>query len=241
MIKSTCVSIICDNNYLFDNINEILSKYEVEFCLFYSPRSPLSDDRKRNSTLIDLKSKGHVSNLINRSSLVLSCHCMQIFPNDLVDSVRCYNLHPGYNPFNRGWYPQVFAIINNTTIGATLHEIDNFLDHGKIIDQEVVKIDDGDTSLSVYQRVQEVEISILRRNIKGLIENTYSSEYPSEEGKVNLKKDFNSLLALDLDNVGTLEDHIKLLRALTHPPYWNAFYKDEEGRKIYVRIETRKE
>ena len=75
-------------------------------------------------------------------------------------------LHPGYNPYNRGWYPQVFAILNNTVIGATLHEIDDLLDHGDIIDQEYVPITDYDTSLSVYEKVQSVEIKILRRNLQ---------------------------------------------------------------------------
>ena len=42
----------------------------------------------------------------------ISAHCKQIFPAKLVENVRCYNIHPGYNPYNRGWFPQVFSIIN---------------------------------------------------------------------------------------------------------------------------------
>ena len=162
---------------------------------------------------------------------------MQIFLVDSYKSVRCYNLHPGYNPYNRGWYPQVFAILNNTVVGATLHEIDDLLDHGDIIDQEYVQITDYDTSLSVYEKVQSVEIKILKRNLQKLIDNSYSKFKPVEEGRVNLKKDFNDLLELDLENVDSLANHLKHLRALSHPPYWNAHFTDHKGRKIYVRVE----
>ncbi len=68
--------------------------------------------------------------------LFISLHCKQIFPQRLTDNYRCINIHPGYNPYNRGWFPQVFSILNKNTAGVTIHEIDQELDHGPIIYQE---------------------------------------------------------------------------------------------------------
>ena len=91
--------------------------------------------------------------LIENFDLIISVHCKQLFPAKLVNFVRCINIHPGYNPINRGWYPQVFAIINENKIGATIHEIDAELDHGPIIVREFVEQFDYDTSIDIYERV----------------------------------------------------------------------------------------
>lgn len=41
-------------------------------------------------------------------SLIISAHCKQIFPSNIVNNKLCINIHPGLNPYNRGWFPQVF-------------------------------------------------------------------------------------------------------------------------------------
>ena len=47
-----------------------------------------------------------VSNITKNYNLVMSIHCKQLFPTELVNNVRCVNVHPGLNPYNRGWFPQ---------------------------------------------------------------------------------------------------------------------------------------
>jgi len=81
---------------------------------------------------LNLKNNDNVKFILENYDLVLSIHCKQLFPPILVENVKCINVHPGYNPINRGWFPQVFSIINDLPIGATIHEIDNELDNGKI-------------------------------------------------------------------------------------------------------------
>lgn len=168
--------------------------------------------------------------------VVFSIHCKRIFPSSILGLARFYNLHPGLNPHNRGWFPQVFHILNGLPIGATLHEIDAELDHGRIVGQTPIQTFAWDTSKTIYDRVLEAEIALMRDHLKSILENDYSANFPVAEGNVNWKRDFDSLCELDMTAVGSLSDHIDYLRALSHFPYRNAFFCDEAGKKIYVEL-----
>ena len=51
------------------------------------------------------------------------------------------------------------------------------------------------------------------------------------------KKDFERLCVLDLKKVATFEEFIDHLRAVSHGKYRNAYFYDNDGNKIYVKIE----
>jgi len=136
----------------------------------------------------------------------------------------------------------VFSIINKMPIGATIHEIDQKLDHGGIIAQEYVNIDSFDTSESLYNKVVSKEIELLELNIESIIIGNYNVTIPSQEGNLNFKKDFNKLLKLDLDEQITVGVLIDRLRALTHGAFNNAYFIDPStGKKIFIGISLRPE
>lgn len=194
------------------------------------------------NTIVALDIKKHYQSVIDKYDLVISAHCKQIFPTELVEACNCINIHPGYNPYNRGWYPQVFSILNSEPLGATIHEIDAEIDHGKIIDHELVPLNKSDTSLTAYNRVRQAEFRLIRKNLKNIVSGSYTAFVPDSEGNVNLKKDFSNLLELPLDKKMTLGKTIDLLRALTHPPYKNAYFiNPESGKKIWVSINLEEE
>ena len=115
--------------------------------------------------------------------------------------------------------------------------MDSQIDHGAIIDQKEVRIKSTDTSLELYARVLEAEKELVRRNLKKLVSGEYQAVQPEFAGKLNNIVDFRDLCALDLDAIGTLRDHLNLLRALSHGNWKNAYFKDEAGRKVFVKIE----
>lgn len=197
------------------------------------------DERRRAElgvSRVDVKRQG--DELGERFDLVVSAHCKQIFPPALVHRARCVNLHPGLNPHNRGWYPQVFSILNGRPLGATLHEIDEQLDHGAVIEQEQVPLHAWDTSLSAYERVQAAEERILQRRLADVVEGTYVARMPAEEGNVNLLRDFEQLRRLDLEAPVTLGAALDRLRALSHGAFRNAYFVDPAtGRRVWVRVE----
>jgi dTDP-4-amino-4,6-dideoxyglucose formyltransferase len=237
------VLIIIDNIKQYDRIkNLIISKKreDVDFVFCHSNLKTEiwdhPDFKDSTNSTIDLKK--NIQEIINRFELVISVHCLQYFPKELVQNVRCINVHPGYNPINRGWYPQVFSIIKDLPIGATIHEIDEKLDHGKIIARKIVDKYIWDTSLTIYERVLEAELELFVNNFDLIIDNTYDLIEPESEGNIFLKKDFDFLCQLDLEESGKFIDFYNKLRALSHSDYKNAFFIDKEtGRKVYVKIE----
>lgn len=224
---------------------EIFSKKEfdsIEYCI--SPPS-----KKKNFLpfcpqvfFLNLKDTDVIDTLLDKYSLIISIHCKQIFPKKLVEGTRCINVHPGYNPINRGWYPQVFAIINNLELGATIHEIDEKIDHGAIIARKKVPLYNWDSSLTAYNRVLDAEIELLRDNIKSIVDNTYSSFEMESIGNFFSRQDFVDLREINLDEKVSMKTAIDKLRALTHGTFKNAYFLDKEtGKRIYLRLDLEEE
>jgi methionyl-tRNA formyltransferase len=237
------ILVISDNEKLCTQFNSLLIEASFKDVNWSFAISPFSDRAKFVSSInkeiwvVDLKDKTNVYLITKKFDLVFSIHCKQLFPPNLVNSVKCINIHPGYNPINRGWYPQVFSIIHNLPIGATIHEIDEHLDHGVIIDREFVEKFTSDTSESLYNRIITKEVELLRKNLKNIIYNTYVSFKPENEGNLFLKKDFNDLREICLDKPINPLDLINHLRALTHGEFKNVYFIDPvSNKKIYISI-----
>lgn len=222
----------------FVNSNECYSKFRFSISI-----SPFSDINKFEEVIkshvfvFDLKDKSNIDFIIMNYDLVISIHCKQLFPKQMVNAIKCINVHPGFNPINRGWYPQVFAIINNLPIGATIHEIDEHLDHGNVIDQDFVEKESFDTSLSLYNKIQELEKVLIKNNLMKILMNEYSSYPPKGDDNLFLKSDFRNLCKLNLDENMRVGETINLLRALTHGDYNNAYFVDEKtNKKVFIKV-----
>lgn len=238
-MKKTSVLVISDNEELIKYILALMHKKkfdsfsEIEIRYSSVNKSP---DRLENMGLRQVDVKAQARSLIETYDLIISAHCKQIFPPVLVNSVRCVNVHPGLNPFNRGWYPQIFSIINKKPIGATIHVMDEQIDNGEIIIQEEVDLYESDTSKDVYERVVEAEKKLLGTHLENIIKGDYSSKKVAASGNYNSPADFLELCELNLSSVGTLREHIDLLRALSHGEHNNAYFYDATGTKVYVRM-----
>jgi methionyl-tRNA formyltransferase len=234
------VLVISDNPTLVKGLSELVrsdkySAYSFEFKC--SKGSEEAIGKALNATVTAVRVKTEWNVIISNFDLVLSLHCKQLFPAEMVAKVRCVNVHPGLNPHNRGWYPQVFSILNGKPTGATIHEIDEQLDHGNIIAQAEVENNVWDTSIDIYNRVLEKEIELLNLHLPAILSGRYETIEPSEEGNLNLKKDFDALCELQLDKQQSIAETVDLLRALTHGQYHNAYFIDPKtGKKVYVSV-----
>ena len=187
-------------------------------------------------TSIDVKDLRVVNYIIDSYDLVISAHCKQIFPKDLVENVRCINVHPGLNPHNRGWFPQVFSIINKKPIGCTIHLMNSEVDDGDILFQSEIKIEEDETSLCVYNRVINEEKKLLKEKFKNILDENYVATPPCIKGNYNSISDFRKLTELDLESRGTLRQHLDLLRALSHGDFKNGYFLNSDGKKVYVTL-----
>lgn len=243
-VKYHNVLVISDNLFLITAFHQLsLSFKGLSFTYACSKNNiALLNNPELPVELRVVEVKTQYEDIAARYDLVFSLHCKQLFPVELVSRVKCINVHPGYNPYNRGWFPQVFSILNKLPSGATIHEIDEKLDHGHIIARSEVKTHSWQTSLDIYNNVQQKEVELLKEYLGAILQGSYTTFAPEEEGNVNLKKDFNDLCRLDLSETITMGAAIDKLRALTHGNYPNAFYTDAEtGAKVFVKITLEKE
>jgi len=241
------ILLLTDNDELLNRFKKLIEEKKLDnsnnflFNYAYSPNNKAFIEKYQNTEWIKpLKVKEGIDFLINEYDLIISLHCKQIFPSELVEKVKCINIHPGLNPNNRGWFPQVFSIINGLPCGATIHEIDEKLDHGPIICQKEVLIEMYDTSLTAYDKILNAEIELLNDNFENILKLEYET-FTKDEGNLNLKKDFDALCEIDINQNDTFLNHINKLRALTHGDYANAYFIDGKGNKIFLKLEMRKE
>ncbi|SCM83629.1 conserved hypothetical protein [uncultured Sporomusa sp.] len=236
------VLIFSDNPFLLEKLLEIIKEKKIDKLInFKIASSPFSNIMLGSLKVEKINIIDNLDYLINNFNLIISAHCKQIFPSELIEKVKCINIHPGLNPFNRGWYPQVFSIINKLPVGATIHEMDDEIDHGHIIIQKEVQCHSYDTSETVYNRVLEMELILFEQVIEKILNNKYDITTPVSDGNINLKSDFNEICNIDLKKDYTGQEFIDLLRALTHGNYNNAYFYDEDGNKIFVKISLQKE
>lgn len=241
--KKKHVLVVSDNESLIQFFAELLEEMSkavagTTFVFACAPwNKALSGKKVGAYTVGAVDVKKDFEAILSTYDLVISAHCKQLFPAPLTNGVTCINIHPGLNPYNRGWYPQVFSIINGLPLGATIHEIDEEIDHGAIIDQQKVEINSYDTSLDAYERVQEAEKKLLERSLESILKGNYTKTKMSDEGNLNLKKDFEALREINLDEKTTYGQAIDKFRALTHGSFKNAyFYDDKTGKRIFVSI-----
>ncbi|HAA77877.1 TPA: formyl transferase [Candidatus Latescibacteria bacterium] len=178
-----------------------------------------------------------------KPDLLLSIHFGYILPDIILDlpPQGCVNLHPGYLPYTRGTYPNVWSIVDDTPAGVTLHYMDRGIDTGDLIARREVEILPTDTGHSLYDRLQKAEFELFLDTWPQLLGGQPPrSPQNTEEGSQHRKRDVDRIDCIDLDDTYRAGDLIDILRARTFPPYKGAYFL-HEGRRIYLRLELAEE
>ncbi|MDD3014475.1 MAG: dTDP-4-amino-4,6-dideoxyglucose formyltransferase [Candidatus Gastranaerophilales bacterium] len=234
--------VVTDNKYLYQTFFNVCKNKNIKLDYYCSNDSDnIFANELSAGTIKKISVKEDYNFLLKNYYMGFSCHSKQIFPKQLVNKIVCVNIHPGLNPYNRGWYPQVFSIINKKPIGVTVHLMDEKIDHGAIIYQEELTISENETSLQVYERLLKLEKDIIEKNIDNILSQNYESFFPENNGNYNSIKDFQKLCQIDLNEKLTFKEAIDRLRALLHQPFKNAYFIDSNNNKIYLRLELLKE
>jgi len=87
------------------------------------------------------------------------------------------NMHPGILPFNRGLDNIKWAILEGMPQGVTTHLIDENIDRGKLLQQELIKIYKDDSLLDLHLRIQNLEQKLMVNAINILKISPLSSLY----------------------------------------------------------------
>ena len=98
---------------------------------------------------------------------------MQILPTRLVDAwaERTLNIHHSFLPSFVGARPYHQAHLRGVKlVGATCHYVTADLDEGPIIEQDVIRVDHGDTVDDTVRKGRDVEKAVLARGLRWHLE-----------------------------------------------------------------------
>jgi methionyl-tRNA formyltransferase len=153
------------------------------------------------------------------------------------------NVHTGYLPWCRGAHPNVWAIVDQTIAGVTIHKIDKSIDAGPIIARKGVDISPLDTGETLYKRLIETAIFTFKSEwprIRNDLENNnleFIQDPRVRKGSYHYAADVKEVDDLESQfGTDTIHDIVNVLRARTFRGHKSAYIRDKEGNKVYVRV-----
>lgn len=146
------------------------------------------------------------------------------------------NFHPALLPRNRGWFPHVYNLKDDTPAGVALHRIFANADAGDIWALRAVPTLPTDTASELYNRLQveivglfkEVWPQILRGEIQAVEQDHSISTY-------NKKNAIAELDEIDLNSNVNVREFLNHLRSRTFNKKGFAYFF-LEGKKISISI-----
>lgn len=132
----------------------------------------------------------------------------KIIPKEILDLTEygAINIHPSLLPKYRGPSPIQYPILNgDSETGITIMLLDEKMDHGVILNQKIVKIEQNETDFSLAEKLKSVGAALLVETIplwidKKIIpsvqneeEATYTELLTREHGKINWDEDVKTI------------------------------------------------
>lgn len=105
--------------------------------------------------------------------VIVLARYMQVLPDDLCSeyAARIINIHHSFLPSFKGARPYHQAHERGVKlIGATCHYATSALDEGPIIEQDVIRIDHGDSVASLRNAGKDIEKAVLARGLRWHLE-----------------------------------------------------------------------
>lgn len=174
--------------------------------------------------------------------LLLSAGYRHIVPRCVLEEIEItLNCHTSYLPYARGANSNVWSIIEDGPVGVTIHEMIQEVDAGPLVAQRYVPVYPDDNGRSLYIRLIDATVGLLQDEWLAIREGTYdTTNNPIEHGSYHKSSEFQNLCEIDLELEAPVADVIDKLRALTFPPFKNAYF-ERDGTRYYVDINIRRE
>jgi methionyl-tRNA formyltransferase len=138
--------------------------------------------------------------------------------------------HPTLLPEGRGRASIPWAIIKGLEqTGVTFFKMDEGVDTGKILSQQIIPIDNSETATTLYEKVNDAHVELFLNTLPQLKSGNYSLKEQDEskatywEGRTPADGEITPEMSI--------EEVDRLVRATTKP-YPGAFYIDDFGNKV---------
>ena len=171
-----------------------------------------------------------------KPDVLLSVHFGYRVGAGLLSSTPAFNLHPGYLPYNRGLYPNVWALAEGTPAGVTLHRMDPGIDTGEIVAQRRTEVLPTDTGESLYHRLERDELALFREAWPSVRTGTFLASAQPAGGTSHTGADLVGLDRLDPDQRMSVRELVDRLRARTFPPHPGCYLEGKDGRRVHLRL-----
>ncbi|MBA3907077.1 MAG: formyltetrahydrofolate deformylase, partial [Pseudonocardiales bacterium] len=146
-----------------DTLGDIVAAHGVPFHYIPFPPDAKAEAFDQVRKLVDA---------IEPDAVVLA-RFMQILPPELCDAWagRALNIHHSFLPSFVGARPYHQAHARGVKlIGATCHYVTPDLDAGPILEQDVIRVDHGDTVADMVRRGRDIERLVLARGLRWHLE-----------------------------------------------------------------------
>ena len=219
-------------------VKVLAEKYGIEICqpekIEKRASSYRSEDGEEGKVLFDY-CKLKIENC--KPDLIIVAAYGQILPKEILEIPKngCFNIHPSLLPKYRGSTPIQAAILNgDKKTGVTIILMDEKMDHGPIVNQRALEIEENETATALHDKLAEFGASLLLETIpkwqKGILKThpqdetkvTYTKILTREDGRINWKK--------------TAKELEKEVRAYTLWPESFTFWERKGGRIFRIKI-----
>ena len=169
------LGVMCSGNGSnFENVVHSCPRHDVVLMVYNKKKAKA----KKRADLLDIpssysKDEDEIIALFNAYDvdMIVMAGWMKIVTKKFVDAfpVRIINLHPSLLPKYKGLHAVEQALkAGETETGATVHFVNEYLDAGAVIRQQVVPILPGDTVESLTRAIQQAEHQLLPLVINAL-------------------------------------------------------------------------
>lgn len=163
------------NNIAVNILIEALKLLDKEDVLIVLNRNDLGENKNQKSlkffaekhdlSIVKLEQLYDVDDLV-----FLSLEFDSIVNTSMFKSTNLYNVHFSLLPSYKGVYTSYWPIVNNEErVGVTLHEIDQGIDAGDIIDQDSFELPRTFTSRMLYDKYIDMGIKLVISNLDNLL------------------------------------------------------------------------
>jgi len=177
---------------------------------------------------INLPDGFEIVNNINDCDIFISILYNKILSKEFLKNKKCYNFHPAILPNYAGVGTMTWSILNKEKFhGITLHKIDNGVDTGDIIDTIKFKIDDDETSHSLYEKTMKKMLGFFKNNLYIILNENYTA----------IKQDFSDRKVYTYKDLDELLNLTNYLKATHFPKKPSPYYYNKNGEKKVISYE----
>jgi len=146
-----------------ENLKDLVEKFNIPF--YYIPAEDKSRVEHENEMLEIIKSANPDFIILAKFMRILTPNFVEKFPNKII------NIHHSFLPAFIGANPYKQAYDRGVKIiGATAHFVNNNLDDGPIIEQDIIRVDHEMSWEEMRVQGRDIEKIVLTRAIKKAIE-----------------------------------------------------------------------